>query len=63
MGGAGEVRAASSRPSKKGLTINTLSDGDIAKIKELAKKQTDEEVAKLEKEGKPAKAFMAEYLK
>ena len=49
--------------SKKGLTINTLSDGDIAKLKELAKKQTDDEIAKLEKEGKPAKAFMAEYLK
>jgi len=49
--------------SKKGLTVNTLSDGDIAKLKELAKKQTDEEIAKLEKDGKPAKAFMAEYLK
>jgi TRAP-type C4-dicarboxylate transport system substrate-binding protein len=49
--------------SKKGLTINTLSAGDIAKLKEIAKKQTDEEIAKLEKEGKPAKAFMAEYLK
>ena len=49
--------------SKKGLTINTLSDGDIAKLKELAKKQTDDEIAKLEKDGKPAKAFMAEYLK
>ena len=49
--------------TKKGLVIGTLSDGDIAKLKELAKKQTDEEVAKLEKEGKPAKAFMAEYLK
>jgi TRAP-type C4-dicarboxylate transport system substrate-binding protein len=49
--------------SKKGLTINTLSEGDIAKLKELAKKQTDEEVARLEKDGKPAKAFMAEYLK
>ena len=49
--------------SKKGLTVNTLSDADIAKLKELAKKQTDEEIAKLEKDGKPAKAFMAEYLK
>jgi TRAP-type C4-dicarboxylate transport system substrate-binding protein len=49
--------------SKKGLTINTLSDGDITKLKALAKKQTEEEVAKLEKDGKPAKAFMAEYLK
>jgi TRAP-type C4-dicarboxylate transport system substrate-binding protein len=49
--------------TKKGLTINTLSDGDIAKLKELAKKQTDDEVAKLEKEGKPAKAFMADLLK
>ena len=49
--------------SKKGLIINTLSDGDIVKLKELAKKQTDDEIAKLEKEGKPAKAFMAEYLK
>jgi TRAP-type C4-dicarboxylate transport system substrate-binding protein len=49
--------------TKKGLTINTLSDGDIAKMRDLAKKQTDDEVAKLDKEGKPAKAFMAEYLK
>lgn len=49
--------------SKKGLTINALSEADIAKLKELGKKQTDVEVAKLEKEGKPAKAFMAEYLK
>jgi TRAP-type C4-dicarboxylate transport system substrate-binding protein len=49
--------------SKKGLTINTLSDSDIAKLKGLARKQTDEEIARLEKDGKPAKAFMAEYLK
>jgi len=49
--------------TKKGLTVNTLSDADIVKLKELAKKQTDEEIAKLEKDGKPAKAFMAEYLK
>jgi TRAP-type C4-dicarboxylate transport system substrate-binding protein len=49
--------------SKKGLIINRLSDADIAKLKEFAKKQTDDEIAKLEKEGKPAKAFMADYLK
>ena len=48
---------------QKGLTINTLSDSDIAKVKELAKKQIDDEVARLEKEGKPAKEFMAEFLK
>jgi TRAP-type transport system periplasmic protein len=49
--------------SKKGLTITKLSDGDVAKLKELAKKQTDVEVAKLEKQGKPAKEFLAEFLK
>ena len=60
---AQETFARDLETSKKGLTINTLSEGDIAKLKELARKQTDEEVAKLEKEGKPAKAFMAELLK
>ena len=49
--------------TKKGLQINRLSDADIAKLKELAKKQTDDEIARLEKDGKPAKAFMADYLK
>jgi TRAP-type transport system periplasmic protein len=47
----------------KGLVINRLSDADIGKLKELAKKQTDEAIDALEKQGKPAKAFMADYLK
>ena len=49
--------------TKKGLQINRLSDADIAKLKELAKKQTDDEIARLEAQGKPAKAFMADFLK
>jgi TRAP-type C4-dicarboxylate transport system substrate-binding protein len=49
--------------SKKGLEIINLPDGEVAKLKALAKKQTDDAVAALEKQGKPAKAFMAEYLK
>ena len=62
LGGAGEVRPRA-RDDQEGPQINTLSDADIAKLKALAKKQIDEEIAKLEKDGKPAKAFMAEYLK
>jgi TRAP-type C4-dicarboxylate transport system substrate-binding protein len=49
--------------TKKGLQINRLSDADIARLKELARKQTDDEIARLEKDGKPAKAFMADFLK
>jgi len=60
---AAQEKFARDVETKKGLIINRLSDTDIAKLKELAKKQTDDEVDKLEKQGKPAKAFMAEYLK
>jgi hypothetical protein len=60
---AAQEKFARDVETKKGLIINRLSDADIAKLKELAKKQTDDEVDKLEKQGKPAKAFMAEYLK
>jgi TRAP-type transport system periplasmic protein len=60
---AQETFARDVETKQKGLTINTLSDPDIAKLKELAKKQIDDEVARLEKEGKPAKEFMAEFLK
>lgn len=49
--------------SKKGLQVITLPPGEIAKLKEMAKKQSEEAVNAVEKQGKPAKAFMAEYLK
>jgi TRAP-type C4-dicarboxylate transport system substrate-binding protein len=60
---AQEQFARNLETTQKGMTINKLSDADIAKLKEIAKKQTDEEVERVEKLGKPAKAFMAEYMK
>ena len=60
---AAQEKFAREVETKKGLTITRLSDADIAKLKDMAKNQTDDEVARLEKEGKPAKAFMADLLK
>ena len=47
--------------SKKGLEIITLPDGEVAKIKQIAKTQTQEAIAALEKQGKPARQFLQEY--
>ncbi len=49
--------------SKKGLEIITLPDGEVAKIKQIAKTQTQEAIAALEKQGKPARQFLQEYTK
>lgn len=49
--------------TKKGLQVIDLPAAEVVKLKEIAKRVTDEEIAKVEKQGKPARAFMAEYLK
>lgn len=60
---AQEKFALNLETTKKGLEVITLPDSDVAKLHELAKKQTEAAVAALEKQGKPAKAFLAEYMK
>ena len=60
---AQEKFALNLETTKKGLQIINLPDSDVAKLRVLAKKQTDDAVAALEKQGKPARQFMAEYLK
>lgn len=60
---AQEKFALNLETTQKGLQIINLPDGDVAKLKALGKQQTDVAVAALEKQGKPAKAFLAEYLK
>jgi TRAP-type transport system periplasmic protein len=49
--------------SKKGLEIITLPDSEVAKLKQIGKAQTQEAIAALEKEGKPARQFLQEYTK
>jgi TRAP-type transport system periplasmic protein len=49
--------------SKNGLEIITLPDGEVAKIKQIGKTQTQEAIAALEKQGKPARKFLEEYTK
>ncbi|HEY6993582.1 MAG TPA: TRAP transporter substrate-binding protein [Xanthobacteraceae bacterium] len=49
--------------SKKGLEIITLPDNEVAKLKQIGKAQTQEAVAALEKQGKPARQFLEEYTK
>jgi TRAP-type C4-dicarboxylate transport system substrate-binding protein len=58
-----EKHALEIETKQKGLQIIELPAGEVAKLKDLAKAQTEESVAGLEKQGKPARAFMAEYLK
>jgi TRAP-type C4-dicarboxylate transport system substrate-binding protein len=60
---AQEKFALNLETTKKGLQIINLPDSDVAKLRVLAKKQTNDAVAALEKQGKPARQFMAEYLK
>ena len=60
---AQEKFALNLETTKKGLQIIDLPEGEVAKLKALAKKQTEDSIAALDKQGKPAKAFMAEYLK
>ncbi len=48
---------------KKGLQIITLSAGDVAKMKELAKPIVEKALAEQEKAGKPAREFFAAYTK
>jgi TRAP-type C4-dicarboxylate transport system substrate-binding protein len=49
--------------TKKGLEIITLPDSEVAKLKQIGKTQTEEAIAALEKEGKPARQFLQEYTK
>ena len=49
--------------SKKGLEIITLPDSEVAKLKQIGKTQTEDAIAALEKEGKPARQFLQEYTK
>ena len=49
--------------TKKGLQIITLSDSDVAKMKQLAKPIIDNAVAEQEKLGHHAREFLAEYMK
>ena len=58
-----EKHALEIETKQKGLQVIELPAGEVAKLKALAKAQTEESVAGLEKQGKPARAFMAEYLK
>jgi len=48
---------------KKGLEIITLPDADVAKMKALARPIADKALADLEKQGKPAREFLAAYTK
>jgi len=45
----------------RGLQIITLSDADVAKIKQLVAPHIEAAIAALEKEGKPARKFYQEY--
>jgi TRAP-type transport system periplasmic protein len=58
-----EKHALEIETKQKGLQVIELPAGEVAKLKALAKAQTEESVAGLEKQGKPARAFLAEYLK
>jgi TRAP-type C4-dicarboxylate transport system substrate-binding protein len=60
---AQEKFATNLETTKKGLEIVTLPDADVGKLRELGKKQTDEAIAALEKQGKPARAFFTAYMK
>jgi TRAP-type C4-dicarboxylate transport system substrate-binding protein len=60
---AQEKFATNLETTKKGLEIVTLPDADVGKLRDLGKKQTDEAIAALEKQGKPARAFFTAYMK
>jgi TRAP-type C4-dicarboxylate transport system substrate-binding protein len=60
---AQEKFALNLETTKKGLEVINLPEGEVVKLKALGKKQTDEAIAALDKQGKPASKFMAEYLK
>lgn len=45
----------------KGVTINTLPDSELAKMKDLLAPQTDAAIAAVESDGKPGKAFFEAY--
>jgi len=60
---AQEKFARNLETTKKGLEITTLSDADVAKMKELAKPIIEKALAEQEKEGKPAREFFAAYTK
>lgn len=49
--------------TKKGLQIITLPDSEVAKMKKLAQPIIDKAIADLEKQGKPAREFLAAYTK
>jgi len=60
---AQESFARNLETTKKGLQIITLSDSDVAKMKQLAKPIIDNAVAEQEKLGHHAREFLAEYMK
>ena len=49
--------------TKSGLKIITLPPAEVAKMKALSKPIIESALDKLEKEGKPARAFFAAYTK
>jgi TRAP-type transport system periplasmic protein len=60
---AQEKFARNLETTKKGLEITTLSDADVAKMKQLAQPIIEKALAEQEKEGKPAREFFAAYTK
>ena len=60
---AQEKNALEIETKQKGLQVIELPPAEVAKLKELARTLTDEAIASVDKQGKPARAFMAEYLK
>ena len=47
----------------QGVQIQTLSDGDVARMKTLMAPHIETAIAALEKDGKPARKFFDEYTK
>jgi len=60
---ASAEKAGRDQEIANGLQIHTLSDADVAEMKRRMAKHVEDAIAALEKQGKPARAFYAEYTK